>query len=126
MTDQQGRKRQRKISRAFAARLGHLGGREKVRAIVMLQHGGGGTAEGKRQSAEERRAAIESIRTSAGAAMDEIDAILARFDGRRLADRPDAFGAVAVEATAAGIYALAASDAVRSILEDQSLHLTLW
>ncbi len=43
----------------------------------------------------------------------EVDKILERHNGRRLADEVDALGSVSVETTVAGIPALAASDYVK-------------
>ncbi len=112
-----------KISPQFAARLDRLGPQQKVRAIVLL--GVQNTEQGstKRQSLTERQAAIEATRRSAGQALGDIDDILARFGGQRLAEMPDALGSLPVETTAAGISALAASEKVKAILEDQGIFL---
>jgi hypothetical protein len=56
--------------------------------------------------------------------MTDIDSILKRHDGRRLARRPNALGSMPVETTAAGIKALASSRWVQAILEDQPIKLT--
>ena len=53
-----------------------------------------------------------------------MDDILGRFDGQRFADEPDALGSIPVEATVAGIEALASSDWVKAIIEDQPIQLT--
>ena len=63
------------------------------------------------------------MKESARDALSGVDDTLERLGGRRLADSPDAFGAVAVEATAAAIRALARSKKVKAIMEDQSIHL---
>ena len=55
--------------------------------------------------------------------MDDIDEILKKHDGRRLARRPDALGSLPVETTAAGIRALARSRWVQAVFEDQPIHL---
>jgi hypothetical protein len=64
------------------------------------------------------------VRRLARPALLSIDRILHRFRGRRLAQGADALGSISVEATPAGIEALAASEYVRAILEDQPISLT--
>ena len=113
-----------KISAGFAARLKRLGPRDKVHTIVLLRTGDVAAPPAKRQSQEERDAAIEAMRSSAGQAMAEIDDILERTDGQRFAEAPDALGSIPVEATADGIQALASSDWVKAIIEDQPIQLT--
>jgi hypothetical protein len=66
---------------------------------------------------------IDDNRKSAEAALPDIDGILKRFNGKRLATSPDALGCIPVETTAAGITALAASERVKAILEDQPISL---
>jgi sorbitol-specific phosphotransferase system component IIA len=116
------RSKQEKISAGFAARLDRLGPRQKVHAILFLQTDIDDTSS-KRQRGEERAAAIEATRRSAEQALSEVDDILARFDGQRLADRPDVLGSIPVETTTAGVKALASSEWVTAILEDQQIHL---
>ena len=113
-----------KISPQFAARLKHFGPKDKVRAVVLLHTGDIDGTPGKRQTGSDREATIEAMRSAAEQALDDVDGILDRFDGQRLAESPDALGSVPVETTAAGIRALASSERVRAILEDQSIHLT--
>jgi hypothetical protein len=113
----------KKISPEFAARLEHLGPREEVRAIVLVRTGGAQGPTAASQSREGRKAAAEATQRSAEQALDEIDGILARFHGERLARHPDALGSLPVETTAAGIRALASSRWVKAILEDQPIHL---
>jgi sorbitol-specific phosphotransferase system component IIA len=74
---------------------------------------------GERRSRDERAAVIAQMRSRASQALKEIDAILARFDGRRLSEAPSALGTIAVESTPAGIAALSESDRVKAILQDQ-------
>ncbi|SRR5712692_7188798 len=111
-----------KISREFAARLDRFGPQQKVRAIVLLRTKETGVAPTRRRSRVNRQATIEAVRQSAEQALGEIDGILARFDGRRLAD-VNALGSISVETTARGIAALAASEHVKAILEDQPISL---
>ncbi len=114
-----------KISREFSVRLGRLQPRDKVRAILLLRAEGPGAAkcisDARRPTRAERQARAEATSRSAEAALPEIDQILKKFDGRRLADQPSAFGAVPVETTADGVIALAGSDCVTTILEDQNI-----
>lgn len=116
-----GKTRSRKISREFATRLDRLAQDEKVRAVVLLRTRGAAEPAGKRQSPEERAATVEAMRASAERALDDVDKVLARFEGKRLAKRPDALGSIPVETTPDGIRALASSRRVQAILEDQPL-----
>jgi len=113
----------KKISPEFAARLEHLGPREEVRAIVLVRTSGAQGPTDAPQSREGRKAAVKATRRSAEQAMEDIDGILARFHGQRLADHPDALGSLPVETTAAGIKALTSSQWVQAIMEDQPIHL---
>jgi len=122
MTSNDRSEKKSKISPGLASQLEHLKPGKKVRVIVLLctPHGG----KGRRQSSAERDAAVEAMKESARSALSEVDAILERTDGQRLAGSPDAFGAVPVKGTAAAIYALARSKKVKAIMEDQAIHLT--
>ncbi len=110
-----------KISREFSVRLGRLQPREKVRAIVMIGAEANGVSRTRRPSPAERQAYAERVSRSAEAALPEIDQILERFEGHRLAEHPNAVGAVPVETTPDGVIALANSDCVRAIIEDQNI-----
>ena len=111
-----------KISPEFAARLDHLGLHQKVRAMVLLRANGTAKSSAQRPSRAERQATIEAMRTSAEQALGDIDELLERFGGKRLSERPNALGSIPVETTAAGINALAASEWVKAILEDQAIY----
>jgi hypothetical protein len=124
VTRKKGQPKESKISNEFAARLRHFGPKEKVYAIVLLRTPGVEGASGRRQGRTARQERIDAVRGSAERALDDIDDILDRFEGKRLADSPDALGSVPVETTPAGIEALASSNWVKAILEDQSIHLT--
>lgn len=113
-----------KISAGFAARLKRLEPSDKVHTIVLLRTGDVTSPPGKRQSRAEREAAVEAMRSSAGEALAEIDEILEHTNGRRFADAPDALGSIPVESTPAGIQALASSEWVKAIIEDQPIQLT--
>ena len=77
----------------------------------------------RRDKRHHRQKMIESIRNSAQPALTDIDQILKRFHGKRLAGEPDALGCIPIETTAAGISALAESDYIKTILEDQPVSL---
>lgn len=111
-----------KISSEFAARLDRLGPQQKVRAIVLLRTKDIGESTAQRQSRAKRQAAIEAMRQSAEQALDGIDNLLERFGGQRQAKSPDMLGSIPVEATAAGINALAASEWVKAVIEDQTIY----
>ena len=123
MTSGKANQTQTKIRSEFMARLDRLKSAEKVRAIVMLHTPDVESSGGRRQNAEERGRAIAAVRKSAEVALPEIDEILRRFGGRRLTDEVDALGTISVEATGAGLSALAGSDHVSVILEDQPVSL---
>ena len=77
----------------------------------------------RRLSAAERKATFEAVRESAQESLGEIDVILDRHGGRRISKSPTALGSIVVESNAAGLMALAASDLVKTILEDQPVSL---
>jgi len=114
---------QSKISREFSRRLDRLQLRDRVRAIVMLRADGegGGGAGGRRLSSADRQTTAEKISQAAEAALPEIDQILEKYDGRRMAEHPNAIGAIPVETTVGGVIALADADCVKTILEDQNI-----
>lgn len=121
-----GKKRgsKKKISSEFSARLARLGPGDKVHAFLLLRTGSTTNQSSKRQNRAERDAAVKAARKSAERALTDIDKILERHEGRRLARRPNALGSMPVETTAAGIKALASSRWVQAILEDQPIRLT--
>ena len=114
----------KKISSEFSARLARLGPGDKVHAFVLLRTGTTGSRSSKRQNRSEREAAVKAAKKSAERALTDIDKILKRHDGRRLARRPNALGSMPVETTAAGIKALARSRSVQAVLEDQPIRLS--
>jgi pimeloyl-ACP methyl ester carboxylesterase len=112
---------QGKVSREFAARLARLAPETRVQAIVLLNLPGSETSGGRRPGRDER-AALLAARAEAGAqAVAEIDRLLAAYPGMRLAEQPDLLGALPVTTTADGIAALAASDWVAAIVENQDI-----
>ena len=112
-----------KISAEFSARLARLKPADKIRAIVMLEVERGGKARARRISPAQRQAAIDAIGESAKEALVEVDDILLRFEGKRLALTANALGYLPIETTRAGIEALAESEQVKAVLEDQPISL---
>jgi len=108
-----------KISPEFARRLRRLGPEERVRAVVML------LTPQATGTARRQKAAVAAVRESADEKLGAVDAILDRFGGERLGERPDVLGSVPVAVTPAGIFALAASDAVKAVVEEQAVHPSL-
>ena len=117
-----GRTEQRhKISAEFARRLERLGPRDKVRAILLLGNESEETSSLERRSAAGRAATIEVVRETAQRILPDIDPVLRRYHGRRLADTVDGLGSMPIEITPAGISALAALKHIKTILEDQPI-----
>ncbi|MBV9389336.1 MAG: hypothetical protein JOZ78_23180 [Chroococcidiopsidaceae cyanobacterium CP_BM_ER_R8_30] len=110
-----------KISPEFAARLTYLEPQQKVRVIVLLQVQPSKKAIEKRQSRAERQAAIKALRESAEEALADISPIIQRFNGLQLAEHPDLLGSIPVEITTEGVNALAESDVVKAVIEDQAI-----
>jgi hypothetical protein len=108
------------ISREFATRLDHLDAKKKIRAVVMLR-AGNGAPHSTRPSRKQRATLIRNTRKTASAALPSIDRILKRHHGKRLSADVGPLGNIVVEATADGIRALAASEHVTAVLEDQSI-----
>src|SRR5689334_22584034 len=111
---------QPKLSREFTTRLARLRPQQKVRAIVLLTPTHPGSAATQHRSRLDRQATITKLRQSTAQTLGELDNILTRFDGKRLAE-VNALGSVPVEIAAAGIPELAASAHVKAILEDQPI-----
>jgi len=113
---------QTKISPEFATRLNHLEPQQKIRVIVLLQVKDPENRTGKRRSQLERQAVIKNVQKSAQQSLANIDGIIQRFAGRSLVDHPDLLGSIPIEITAAGVNALAQSQSVKAIIEDQSIY----
>ena len=123
MPNEQNDQRVQKLSPEFAARLARLSAKQRIRAIVMLRTPETGRTGGQRQSRHERRAQIEAIAQSNEKLLPEIDSLLARHEGKRLSAKADLMACIPVETTPAGINALAESEYVQSIFEDQAISL---
>jgi hypothetical protein len=112
-----------KISPEFARRLARLAPDAIARAIVLLDTGPGPAAAPAPHSKAARNQIAQAIQAAAAPALAEVDHLLERSGGRRLAPGPDLFGSIPVEAPASALLALAVSEHVRAILEDQPLAL---
>lgn len=109
------------ISEPFASRLARLKPRQVMRAIVMVDVAPSRKDPTRRMSRQARRGAIHAMREAAQPALVEIDEILEQFKGKRLDETVSVLGTVLVEATAAGIKALAKSPRIKVVMEDQSI-----
>lgn len=109
-----------KISPQFKARLSQLSPNQRIRAIVMLRVAGSEHRQEQRKRGDRKRI-VEFVRKSATDAMRHIDGILELHSGKLLTETPDALGSILVETTADGIIALADSEYVKTILEDQPI-----
>lgn len=112
-----------KISEPFRSRLSRLGPQERIQAIVLIRPPRQGKGAGRRQSREERQAKVAAIQTAAASALEELDRILGQHDGKRLAESPNALGCIPIEATRQGVLAVAESELVEAVLEDQPISL---
>ena len=112
---------QGKVSREFAARLARLAPDAHVQAILLLALPAL-PGSGRRQGRVEREALLAARAGAATQAVAEIDRLLAPHPGARLADQPDLLGSLPVTTTADGIAALAASEWVTAIVENQGIH----
>jgi hypothetical protein len=113
-----------KLSPEFMARLLRLKNEQKIRAIILLHTEDARMSPAYARTRGNRQTTIKAIRKSGEQALADIDRILERFDGKRLAAGPDALGSIPVETTAAGITTLVGSEHVKAIFEDQAISLT--
>ncbi len=111
-----------KVSREFAERLRRADKDQLIRAVLMLQTPGLENPSPREARRARRVRAIERKRGSADSALPELDAVLSKHGGRRLAS-VSLLGTVPVETTPAGVDALAALGSVTSIMEDQPVRL---
>lgn len=109
------------LSKEFESRLSRLAPDTVVQAVVVLNVGAVGGSVAGRLGRGRRREVARSVRKAGAELLVQIDSILACHNGRRLCDSPTALGTVRVETTPAGIRALAQSDQVKSVLEDQRI-----
>ena len=112
-----------KISSQFRARLASLGPHQMVRAVILPCTHGPNEAKGKRLSRAEREKVIAARREATERALPEIERVLQTHGGQRISGHTDALGSILVETTAVGILALADTDNVKAVLEDQPISL---
>ena len=109
-----------KISKVFAERLLKLKPTQKVRAIVMLRTKPDEISPPSRKNRQEK---IKAIQKGSEAALTDLEQILKKYEGAKLTPLPDALGSIPVETTSTGIFAIADSEHVSAILEDQGISL---
>lgn len=107
-----------KLSAELRRRLERMAPGRSVRAVVLLETA---TARPAVLRSTDRQEAIGAVRDAARSAKLVLDPILSQFGGRWLSEEPDTLGSLGVEAPVAGLLALAGSDRVRAILEDQRI-----
>lgn len=119
---QRAKTKELKISPEFSDKLDRLEPKEKVRIVLMLFKSEG-EKDIRRKSRIERKNSMKSILESSKKAVPEIDEILKRYGGEKLASSPDVLGSIPVETTVAGVNALAQLKGVKAIVEDQPISL---
>lgn len=112
-----------KISPEFAARLNSYPPTARVRVIVLLKSANLQiTNNSQRQNRLERKAAIKVMQDSVKQSWEIVDRLITNFDSKKLATKPDVFGAIPLEITPPGVRALALSDAVKAVIENQKIY----
>lgn len=110
-----------KISAEFERRLADREPGSTVQAMLLIGIPFGKIFPSRLERKAKRKEMQQATSTVAVAVLPEIDRVLARFGGRRLADNVDALGALPVETTPEGIRALADAAVVRAIMENQAV-----
>ena len=111
----------KKISTEFASRLASFDPQQKITVIVLLHTRDAANNKAKRQTRTERRTAIEAMKKSADLALRDIEPIIEKYGGQKLANNPNLLGSIPVEITVAGIKSLCESDSVKAIMENQKI-----
>ncbi|ERT09261.1 putative dNA primase [Lyngbya aestuarii BL J] len=99
-----------KISSEFAARLSRMNSGEMIRVIVFLKT----ETQGTKKTPQEVQQIAENK-------LDNIRPILTKYKGELIGERPNVLGSIAIKITVAGVYALAESESVKMIVEDQAI-----
>lgn len=102
-----------KISPDFATRLARLKPQDRIRVIVFFRT--------EVTPASDRQQTTEAVQRAAEQKLNRIRTILEAHQGQLLAERPNVLGAIPIEITVAGVYALAESDVVKLIVENQGI-----
>lgn len=108
-----------KISPEFERHLAIRDPGSTVQAVLLISVPSGKTPSSRQDRIAKRGEMKDRLQAAAESALSEIDQVLARFGGRRLADSVNALGSLPVETTPAGIRALADTSGVQAILENQ-------
>ena len=66
---------------------------------------------------------MKAMRNSGKQALGYIRKIIQDFGGKQLAESPNVLGTIPIEISAAGVSALADSDVVKAVLEDQQIYV---
>ena len=111
-----------KISPQFAARLKNYSPEQKLQVIVLLKSNNNIADNSQRQSRIARKAAIKASQNLVTQAALEIEHIIQDYAGKTLDKQPNVLGTITVEITPPGIQALALSDSVKAIIENQKIH----
>jgi hypothetical protein len=94
-----------------------------MRVVVLLNTGEPPTRSRRRQSAEQRQAAIASIKSNGAPVVTIVDQVLKKFGGKRISKDVGALGTVSVETTPNGVRELGRLEDVKAVLEDQGIGL---
>lgn len=113
----------RNISREFAERLKDYERDAVVRAAVILNASASRRVSKEPGIRTSRQELIRDTRAAASSVIREIDKVLEKYGGHRLAESVNALGSIPVETTAAGIRALGNIKHIKAILEDQPVSL---
>ncbi|MCX7093033.1 MAG: hypothetical protein NTY50_06235 [Methylobacter sp.] len=110
-----------KISPEFEQHLAIRDPGSTVQAVLLISAPSRKSPSSRQDRIAKRGEMRDRLQAAAELALFEIDQVLARFGGRRLADSVDALGSLPVETTPAGIRALANNSGVQAILENQKV-----
>lgn len=99
-----------KISSEFAARLSRMNSGEMIRVIVFLK-----------TETEATQNSPQEIKQIAETKLDNLRPIVTKYQGEFLNPHPNILGSIGVKITVAGVYALAESESVKMIVEDQAI-----
>ena len=114
------RKQEDKISTEFAARLREKPAEAAVSVLVIVG-GPVSSRPGGRRSRAARRAAIKELRQRTEAALRDIAAVIEAHGGRVTFSTSGVLGAVGLQTSVAGVWALAESASVKAIKDDQPI-----
>lgn len=102
-----------KISPDFKTRLARLKPQDRIRVIVFLRT--------EVTPSSDRQQTTEAVQRVAEQQLNSIRNIIEKHQGKLLAERPNVLGAIPMEITVTGVYALAQSEAVKLIVENQGI-----